>query len=64
MSGGVRPCFHFPPYNHSLLPCEDTAFDFIGHTFPRQFLSVPKPDITGMTVPPFGCRGRLGKAPT
>ena len=36
MSGGVRTCFHFPPYNHSLLPCQDTALDFVGYTLPRQ----------------------------
>ena len=50
MSGGVRTCFHFPPYNHSLRPCEDTAFDFVGHT-PRQLRECAKARHNGHDGP-------------
>jgi hypothetical protein len=37
MSSRMGACFHFPPDDHSLLASENTAFDFIGDTLPRQF---------------------------
>jgi hypothetical protein len=42
MSSRMGAGFHFPPYNHSLLPCEETAFDFVGHTLPRQLRECAK----------------------
>src|SRR5262249_14374725 len=42
MSCGMRASFHFPPNNHPLPSREDTAFDFIGHTLPRQLRKCAK----------------------
>jgi hypothetical protein len=63
MSSRMGAGFRFPPRDHPLLAGEDAALDFVGNTLPRQLRKRAEAEITGMTVPPFGCTGRLGKAP-